>query len=313
MNVLIVGKLPPPLGGVTIHVSRLIQNLEARNIEYSFCSTIDPLYSILRKVLMHKMVHLHASNSYFRCFFALFCFIFRRNLVHTIHGNLGRFGAWKNFCDTLSVFFSTTPILINQESLEKALKINKSSVLISAFIKPLTPEPLSEEILGPLIQWKNGYSHIFCTNATSSDLDKSGREIYGGSELMQVFSKLPCEGLIFGDPTGHYQDYLENNTEGVPVNVHFINRKHSFFEILKISDCYIRATTTDGDSISVKEALSIGKPVIASDCVDRPEGCILFKTGDTNGLYHEVECFRKNEGKEINALEEVDKIIQLYR
>jgi len=31
----------------------------------------------------------------------------------------------------------------------------------------------------------------------------------------------------------------------------------------------IRATNTDGDSLSVREALWFGKPALASDCVDR--------------------------------------------
>ena len=46
------------------------------------------------------------------------------------------------------------------------------------------------------------------------------------------------------------------------------------------SSVYLRATTTDGDALSVREALALGVPVVASDACDRPEGVLLFKTHD---------------------------------
>ena len=43
-------------------------------------------------------------------------------------------------------------------------------------------------------------------------------------------------------------------------------------QILKQTECLIRFTTTDGDSISVREALFLNKSVIASNVVERPVG-----------------------------------------
>ena len=293
-KLLVVGTVPPPTGGVTVHVSRLLRHLEAREIPYTFCGISEGPMKILRQVTQHKVIHLHASNSYFRCAFALVCFLLGKKLIQTIHGDLGRFSRLRNLCDRISVRLSHTPVVINRGSFEKARKINKQAVLISAFIKPVETVPLPDEILAGLAQWKNGFSQIFCANATSPDRDTLGREIYGGSELMKVFGRQPEKGLIFADPGGHYREILQKNNGGIPRNVFYIDRAHSFFEILKLSDCYIRATTTDGDSLSVKEALSINKPVIASDCVDRPAGCILYKTADTGALLQRVEQFTGN-------------------
>ena len=39
---------------------------------------------------------------------------------------------------------------------------------------------------------------------------------------------------------------------------------------------FIRATTTDGDSVSLREALYFGAPILASDVVPRPDGVMLF-------------------------------------
>ena len=54
------------------------------------------------------------------------------------------------------------------------------------------------------------------------------------------------------------------------------------------SDCLIRATTTDGDSLSVKEALYYKKKVIASNCVDRVPNVILYDNLDFNQLQEKI-------------------------
>lgn len=52
----------------------------------------------------------------------------------------------------------------------------------------------------------------------------------------------------------------------------------------------IRFTTTDGDSLSVKEALLAGKSVIATDVVDRPEQVILVNN-DLDALENVIRRF----------------------
>jgi len=49
-------------------------------------------------------------------------------------------------------------------------------------------------------------------------------------------------------------------------------------------DIFVRATYFDGDSLSVKEALSLGVPVVASDTDFRPSGVIKFRKGDLDDL-----------------------------
>jgi len=56
---------------------------------------------------------------------------------------------------------------------------------------------------------------------------------------------------------------------------------------------FMRPTYTDGDSISVREALALGVPVVASDTDFRPDGVITFRKGDLQDfvekLRHAVE------------------------
>ena len=40
--------------------------------------------------------------------------------------------------------------------------------------------------------------------------------------------------------------------------------------MLRLTDVLLKPTNTDGDAISVREALYLGVPVVASDVVERP-------------------------------------------
>jgi glycosyltransferase involved in cell wall biosynthesis len=54
--------------------------------------------------------------------------------------------------------------------------------------------------------------------------------------------------------------------------------------LLRASDVAVRSTFVDGDAISVREALALGVPVVASDTDFRPEGVTLFRRGDVSDL-----------------------------
>jgi glycosyltransferase involved in cell wall biosynthesis len=50
------------------------------------------------------------------------------------------------------------------------------------------------------------------------------------------------------------------------------------------SSVFVRPTFRDGDSISVREALALGLPVVASDVGTRPAGTIVFEPGNVDEL-----------------------------
>jgi len=63
-----------------------------------------------------------------------------------------------------------------------------------------------------------------------------------------------------------------------------LNENLSFVRLIEKSDIVLRPTNTDGDALTIREALYLNKTIIASDVVNRPSGTILFKSRDTNDL-----------------------------
>lgn len=55
------------------------------------------------------------------------------------------------------------------------------------------------------------------------------------------------------------------------------------------SDVFVRATLADGDASSVREALALGVPVVASDVGHRPVGVALFRRGEVESLVAAIE------------------------
>jgi glycosyltransferase involved in cell wall biosynthesis len=59
--------------------------------------------------------------------------------------------------------------------------------------------------------------------------------------------------------------------------------------LMSASDVFVRPTLEDGDSISVREALELNVPVVASRVGTRPPGAILFHPGDVEDLLSQLE------------------------
>src|SRR5690606_10989016 len=183
-----------------------------------------------------------------------FCMLLGKNSFLTFHGNIGRYGPFRNWFDLMAIRTVRWPIVINQPSFVKALKVNKATQLASAFIPPQSVEALPPALVSSILALKQKADQVFCTNASNADLDKEGDEIYQCSELLRLFSRLPSKGLIISDPSGSYRRLWEGRGTELPANVILISSLHDFNAVIALCDVMIRFTTTDGDAISVKEA-----------------------------------------------------------
>jgi glycogen(starch) synthase len=59
--------------------------------------------------------------------------------------------------------------------------------------------------------------------------------------------------------------------------------------LLRAADIVVRSTFADGDSLTVREALGLGVPVVASATDYRPNGVVLFRKGDPADLERKLD------------------------
>ena len=84
--------------------------------------------------------------------------------------------------------------------------------------------------------------------------------------------------------------------------------------LMSACDVFLRPTLEDGDSISVREALEIGVPVVASRVGTRPPGAILFDPGDLDGMLAAVElALAAKRGSQPQAAGSMDRLMEIYR
>ena len=116
-----------------------------------------------------------------------------------------------------------------------------------------------------------------------------GQDIYGIDTALEIIKHLQDEypdiGLIIGLPVIadqlYFEDLLERMKElGVHERIYIQHGNNELLPLFKDIDIFLRPTRSDGDSISVREALYFNVPVVASDVCQRPLGVHTFKTAD---------------------------------
>ena len=199
-------------------------------------------------------------------------------------------------------------------------------LILPAFIPPILSN--RESTLSPLIlEFITNHNPIISANASKIELDK-GVDIYGIDlcvecciNLKNRFNDLGFIICISEIGDLNYFNYLKRRIKLLDMenSVLFITTSTPFYPILKKSLIFIRPTTTDGDALSIREAIYFRIPVIASDCIERPDGVILFKTGDERDLEKNIISVLEDYKKSTEGLESltiVDRskdIIDIYK
>lgn len=312
-KLLIIGKMPPPIGGVSMHVQRLTRRLQQLRFDFDFCDCGKAsVLKILFKIAAHRTIHIHFSNPIVQAMLAVFCRLTGKKLIITYHGCWGRYRALGNLAVKLSARLAHVPIVQERASLLQALCCNPRSREISTYIADAEILPLPAPLRAILTSRRKYYRATFCTNAWNVTFDKHGREIYGISEMVTCFARYPQYQLLVSDPSGKYRSYIQQHIPNIPSNIFFINHLHDFKSILLLSEAFIRNTTTDGVSLSVHEARELGIPVLASAAVQRPPFCSIFKDLLITDLTAKLEEAKRRIALPYETPDVVVKLVGLY-
>ncbi|MFW8629172.1 hypothetical protein [Vibrio natriegens] len=302
-NILVVGKKPPPVGGVTIFISRFekalkkVENTTVLNLSFSsYFNRIDA-------------VHINSSNPVKRLFWILFFSVRSKNIYYTIHGGDPRLN---NFFNRISLKIVKGVFCLNKNVHEALLENKIHSMMHTTIFQENLPE-FERYLVNRVNRKKDSINVLFYIN---NDSLRHGKEIYGASFILEFLNHIKNDSLsriLFTvvDLSGCYKEKFKSINN---VKLKYIDNSVNFIEFLSLSDIYIRPTSTDGNSVALLEASILGLETIASDVVSRPKATKLYSYGDVNEL---VLVFREcvnniisnnNSAKELNLNSVIDLV-----
>ncbi len=316
MNLIIIGALPPPRGGVTTHIERLIPYIEEEGIKYVVWDYSGQHKTNKRVVSLHRqplklltsflklkginVSHcLISSVSFSRLIFCFFLKLIGIRLTITFVGSPEEMidkNSLKLFYILASARISSHIITVNKD-LQKILishGISKNKIsIIPAFIPSRDSDFIERPVSRSMIDFCTKHKPLILTYAYGP-LFYSNEDLYGLDLFIQLAQELsmdlPQAGFVVVIPEITNESYFRKlkaniREKGLDSFFCFVIGNHfSFVPFLKYADLFIRATNTDGDALTLREALYYRVPSVASDVCDRPEGTILFRNRNISDL-----------------------------
>lgn len=350
-EIVIIGSYPPPYGGISVHIKRMKEQLRIYKVDFLVFAENkinsedeNVIYSgsykkLLPKIIFIKcvLIHFHTLNYKTHSLFFIFK-ILKKKLILTFHGNEVFWKECNNLYKKLLIY--------NYKKLDKIIcvnlnvkneligyGINKNKIeVISAYINPVENE--YDFINIPESVWRFINNSNFLISANGWVRFYNNQDLYGIDMLIELIRKLKNAGynvslliallginmqnhsekLYYEELINKIKEYnLQSNIMIFEVN------DTEFYPILKKSKLFLRPTNTDGDAVSIREALYYKVVTIASDIVERPEGTILCRTRDVDELYIKtidvIENYNiyKEKIKDIKQPNNSEKLLGVYK
>ena len=199
--------------------------------------------------------------------------------------------------------------------------------VVNAYLPPEPDEIAHSGNLEMLEAFGEKFGVLATANAWALNFFR-GEDLYGIDLCIRMLGAVrkrhPELGLVLALPLGRGTDYLaemQRQAEELEVTdrILWLLDAGAYHPILKSCDLFLRPTNTDGFCISIAESFEFGVPVVASDAVTRPSGCLLFKNRDVPDLTEKVEYalgHLEQMGRESAASREPDhfeEIVKIYQ
>ena len=304
-KVLLVGPYTA-IGGVSMHIKRLAALLK-NDFEFDFVDespesttgifhlrsgNLFKYFSLLNNA---EIVHIHTSIWWIRGFHIFWAKLLGKKIVVSFHAllelqnspNIGLIKFYTKWANKI--------IVVNQEMV--ALLDNSKTQVKEAFLPPdLNSEPNLPKELEEIIQ-RNSDKKIIVSNAFRLDMHNN-EDLYGLDLMVDVAARIKSENLPYkiifvvasqDDKYGFLKINQERiEKENLQEQIEIFNHPISFVKLIEKADLVVRATNTDGDALTVREALYLQKPIIASDAVNRPDGTFTFQNRNSSDLFEKI-------------------------
>ena len=349
MKIALIGSYPPPYGGISVHIQRMKEHLQRRGIEciiYDMSGTTKdednvvcitnlkkwlPKYFFFAK---EDVIHCHSTSWMIRVIIGFMSFLGKKTVI-TVHGqslsDSLKKGIWlRKKIIKFAVRHTSFVIADNKKIKDLLLSLGVKSEKVSV-ITPFVPPDVKEEDYKkvPKYVWNFMRSHEPIISANAFQINfYNGTDLYGLDMIVDLVCRLKKYyqdiGIAICLPNIGDEKYFEKlkqqmKEKRVENNVLFITEPlPEVYPIWKESDLFVRPTCTDGDALSIREALYFKIPVITSDAVPRPEGVILFKNRDIQDFItmtkNVLDNYKLYKSK-VNNLESArgfDRILEVY-
>lgn len=258
------------------------------------------LYKIFKQ---YQLIHTHASLS--TCFgIWLIHKLQHKPVVYTIHNQMidqefSILFPWDRWCfKSLASSPIVQIITVNDNGkrmlLDRGIDFRNGIEVVPAYLPPVEIGSPEDYLSTELIQFVRNHTK-FALFYAESFASHDGEEIYGSTTVVDAFIRAKQYNhdlsLVFCIANlGNDKEILETlrekiDKEGFSESVFWqVGALHEMWPLLKTATVLVRPTSTDGDSVMVREALAYGLPVITSDVTKRPDGCIVYHLGNLESL-----------------------------
>lgn len=305
-KVLIIGPCPPPYGGVSVHILRLYKLLKT-DFEFDFVDESPvqkkeffnirslQLFVYLKKMRRCDTLFIHSGKDTLRIFHLIIGRLLAKRIILVLHGFTSSPPQFIFSIRSYIYRLASTVIAVNNDIRLRLNLSKKKCIIKDAFIPPyLNEEPELPDYIHNLLSEKRKERKVILSSNASSLEKYSNQDLYGLDMCIEVCRRLSIKKVQFFFV--FIVSSIRNNEElftrsielikknGLTDDFLLIHQKLSFMKVMEYSDIIVRATNTDGDSLTVREGLYLRKKVIASDIVKRPTGVVLFQNRNISDL-----------------------------
>ncbi|PIE47834.1 MAG: hypothetical protein CSA42_01510 [Gammaproteobacteria bacterium] len=290
-KIVIIGRVPPPVGGVSTVVYRQSEFLKEKNEVFLFSEfRLGHLFQIIQKILFSDKIYVH-SISELVLLLLFFLFSLKKTIV-VDHNHMRKYATRPN--RKKIVLWLLSKVLCIQLDSQHLLEaygpgFKGKTKIITPFYPPTKVELDKAELPTNVQTFISSKSNIIVVSAWRL-IFENGIDLYGFDFSLDVLKELEKLkeniGMILciGDVTYNkdYFDKLKNKVTSLKLdnNVLFWENCKNSWVLFREPMIYFRPTSTDGNSISILEAVHFGIPVIASDVIPRPKEVKVFSYSD---------------------------------
>jgi glycogen synthase len=312
MKVLLVGDFPPPHGGVSVHVEQLWRSFTAAGVMVKVLDIgrgprmkapgvisargVGEVASLLAHFSADGwLIHLHTSGNNPKSFLmaaAAGVALRPSPRVITLHsGLLPSFleAAYVHRVIAHAALRGYARIVTVSEAVRDAVL----ALDVPAHRVAMHPAFCASQVVGgePPLALRRFFQHRSPVLAYAHHPSR----VYGRQVLFEALARLrrrvPHVGLaMFGVGTASGEAREDARRAGVEDLLEDLGELGHLeaLAVVEHASAFVRPTLADGDAITVREALALGTPCVASDASARPEGTIVFRTGDPEDLANKL-------------------------